>query len=394
MRAICLDCGGPRELHLQSWSEAVSSPAARLGALLIPKRLEALVGRLLDRVMMAVGVLKSYPIKREEVPMRAWVFSEAARRRDIAIEALGASSSYRNYFRMSVSGRSYTFEGLPGAEFLSQKNWALMDDKAFVKNELSRYGFPVPEGRAFTLWQKERALRYGESLGFPLVVKPRSGSYSRHVTTNVRDSVELRDAIRNAIEYAPSFIIERYIETGSVARLTVVDFELVGALRRIHPHVIGDGVSSINELIRKKNADPRRGPPDREEFVLFQIADDARVDRYLKLHQKTRRDVPRAGEMIQLHHDPFIRLGADSEELLEAVHPDVWDLVSRVARLFDTRLVGIDVIAEDLTRSWKDQQFYILELNSAPCIEVHHEPTYGTPSDAAGRLAEMVLKYY
>lgn len=394
MASVCLDCGGFSRQHLESWSEGLIAPVIGFLSYFMPKRLEDILGSWVDRAFIALGVFKRGPLLQEHVPMRAWVFAEAARRRNIDLTALGSVAAYTNRFEMTVNGRRYIFESLPMADFLSRRSPSLMDDKASVKSELRHRGFPVLEGRPFWFWESSRAFAYAARLGFPLVVKPRFGSYSRHVFTNIQDERSLRSAVREVLRYGPAFLIERYFGEGLVTRLSVVDFQLCGALTRLHPHVTGDGVRTVDGLIQQKNSDPRRGPPDREEYVLFQIADDERIDRCLLERGITRKTIPQNGETVRLHRDPFIRLGADSEEVLDVVDPGTVSLARQIARIFDTRLVGIDVMAEDITKPWHDQRFAILELNSAPCIEVHHEPTYGAPSDVAGAVADMVLKYY
>jgi len=57
-------------------------------------------------------------------------------------------------------------------------------------------------------------------------------------------------------------------------------------------------------------------------------------------------------------------------------------------------LTGIDFLAQDIAVSWKEQPCAILELNSVPCIEVHHFPSSGAPTNPAKALADMFFKHY
>jgi cyanophycin synthetase len=36
----------------------------------------------------------------------------------------------------------------------------------------------------------------------------------------------------------------------------------------------------------------------------------------------------------------------------------------------------------------------VLELNSVPCIEMHHFPSSGTPQNVAKALVDLFFKYY
>ena len=78
------------------------------------------------------------------------------------------------------------------------------------------------------------------------------------------------EAFRQAKESSKSgaIIVEKFI-TGEDYRLLVINNVLVAAAKRTPAHVIGDGKSSIQELIDEVNKDPRRGYG--HEKVLTQI---------------------------------------------------------------------------------------------------------------------------
>jgi cyanophycin synthetase len=90
----------------------------------------------------------------------------------------------------------------------------------------------------------------------------------------------------------------------------------------------------------------------------------------------------------------ILDLGADLFERTGEVHPDNLELFRAVARLFNTRLVGIDFLAEDISKSWRGQNAAIIELNSLPYIDMHHFPTKGEPVNVGGFICDMVEKYY
>ena len=53
-------------------------------------------------------------------------------------------------------------------------------------------------------------------------------------------------------------LVESFIE-GQDHRLLVVNGKLVAAAKRVPGHVVGDGRSTVRELVELANADPRRG---------------------------------------------------------------------------------------------------------------------------------------
>jgi cyanophycin synthetase len=316
------------------------------------------------------------------------------KKRGAVCRVLHSFAGFTNHIKVDIHGKTFRFDGFPTAEFASKYDSRITDDKALAKEHCRTGGFPIALGESFWFWQKGKAIKFGRELGFPLVVKPRGGSVSRHVTTNIVTTDQLKKAIRHAIVYSSSFIIEKFIPNTRVIRATVIDFDFVACVKQVPANIVGDGVRTIRTLIDLKNLDPRRGEPHQNQFVLNKIIQNDVTDALLTEKGYGMDSVPRKGEIVYLQRDPFLKLGGDLIELTPTVHPDNIKLFKDLARHFDIRITGIDFLAEDISRSWKDQSCAILELNSLPCIELHHFPSRGTPTNPAGALADMFTKYY
>jgi cyanophycin synthetase len=328
------------------------------------------------------------------VPLRAFLFTEEMKKRGAVCSALHSFAGFTNHIKIDIHGKTFRFDGFPTAEFASKYDSRITDDKVLAKDHCKVGGFPIAEGRSFWFWQKSKAVRFGSNLGFPLVVKPRGGSVSRHVTTNIINAEQLKKAIRHAIAYSPSLIVERFIPNTSVIRATVVDFDFVACVKQVPANIVGDGVSTIRTLIDLKNLDPRRGETHQNQFVLNKIVRNETTKILLNEKGYGIDSIPKKGEIVYLQRDPFLKLGGDLVELTPTVHPDNIKLFKDLANHFDIRITGIDFLAEDISKSWKEQSCAILELNSLPCIELHHFPYSGAPTNPAGALADMFTKYY
>lgn len=331
---------------------------------------------------------------REKISLRTSVFIEEAEKRGIKFWAFQGPAGYMNYFQMQFNNRFFNFEGLPRAEFLNNSYSDIIDDKWLVKEVLKKENLPFAEGRAFWFFQKKQALQYGLKLDFPLVVKPRWGSMSQHVTINVQDEEALKQGISRAIAYSPAFLVEKYLPKTRVYRATVVDAEFVACVERVPAHVIGDGQNTIQELIDLKNRDPRRGKAKQKNTTLFQLVIDETSCQLLKKQGYQLSSTPAPDEIVYLQEKIILDLGADLNEVTPAVHPDNLELFRSVAKIFNIRLVGIDFLAGDIGCSWRNQPAAIIELNSLPYIDMHHFPTSGQPVNIAEKICEMVLKYY
>jgi D-alanine-D-alanine ligase-like ATP-grasp enzyme len=237
----------------------------------------------------------------------------------------------------------------------------VVKDKAYTKYFLNLSGFSTPAGRAFLLpwWAAEFGakaddpLSYAAELGFPLYVKPTEGSKGRHVWRV--DGTERLEQIlaqyeRERVRVA---VIERAIEL-SDNRLTVLDGRLVAAYRRIPLTVIGDGRSTIEELL-----------PRRPDLVLRPA--DARVDDRLGRLGLDRTSVPAAGESVRLLDLANLSLGGTAVDLTDRVAPRWRRLALDVAAVFGLRFCGVDLACADLCAD--DGDYAVIEVNGSPGLD-------------------------
>lgn len=393
-RNYCTSCGQSNLHHIDSWIEELSRRS--LPPVKLPKKILQIADIFIEQIFI-IPRLARYRTDftaSSGLPLRAFLFSQEITKRGAVCSSLHSFAGFTNHIRVDVDGKRFRFDGFPTAEFASKYDSRITDDKVLAKDHCKIGGFPIAEGQSFWFWQKNKAVLFGKEIGFPLVVKPRGGSVSRHVTTNIETEDQLKKAIRHAIVYSPSFIVEKFIKNTSVIRATVVDFDFVVCVKQVPANVVGDGVSTIRTLIDLKNLDPRRGESHQNQFVLNKIINNDVTKRLLSDIGYTFDSIPKNEEVVYLQRDPFLKLGGDLVELTPTVHPDNVKLFRDLAKHFDIRITGIDFLAEDISKSWKDQSCAILELNSLPCIELHHFPYSGAPTNPASALADMFAKYY
>lgn len=390
---FCDDCRRSKLYHVDRWVTEIMDSI--LPPLKLSKKVQAIFDACIEKVFVVthLATLRT-DFTLTDVPFQSWYFIEELKKRGAVTEALWPVFGSINHFKVTVKGKVFRFQGLPIADFLSKYNTMLLSDKAATRHHAQKGGFPIPQGHLFSFWQQTKALNFGLNIGFPLVVKPARGSLSRHVSVDIRDEAGLKTAIRQAVSYAPSFIVERFVVNTSVYRVTVIDFDFVVCVKRVPANVVGDGVSTIRMLIDAKNRDPRRGESHERWCTLYKIIENTTTTLLLAEKKYTHETIPQKGEVVYLQKDPFLKLGGDLVEVTPFVHPDNVKLFRDVARFFDTRVTGIDFLAQDTGVSWREQSCAILELNSVPGIDVHHVTSSGEPTNPAKALADMFFKYY
>ena len=279
------------------------------------------------------------------------------------------------YGRRQVRGVSTTFstDSQLDSDFTTRKD----DCKAF----LARRGFPVPRGEVVT--RLEGALAAARELGWPVAVKPLGGHKGIGVTANVRDSDELAAAFARA--GGQDVIVETSL-SGSDFRLLCVNGRFVAALERRPPWVEGDGISTLDQLIGRENARPERA--DSPTSPLGKILRDEAMIACIEQQGYTRQSIPAAGAVVRLRKVANLSAGGVSIDVTPRVHVDNQILAQEVARHLRLTCLGIDVIAEDLGRSWKEGGLGIIEINAAPGVFMHVRPALGGGVDVPGAILD------
>lgn len=260
------------------------------------------------------------------------------------------------------------------------------------KDFLYSLGFPVPKGDIAT--NSEEAISIVRWLGYPVAVKPVNGHKGIGVTAEVKDEEELLFAFERAVEAHAEeqpirVIVERSL-SGADYRILCVNGKFVAAMERRAASVIGDGYSTIDELIEQENRKPERS--DTPTSAMGKIVRDESMERYLTEQRLSLDSVPESGQEIFLRKVANLSSGGVSIDATSRVHPDNVILAQDVAQHFRLVCLGIDVLTPDISRSWKEGQFGIVEINSAPGVYMHLRPSIGNSVDVCGRILETFFE--
>lgn len=398
----CPHCGPLAINHFASWlnsfiehfvnqlDKRLSGFWARMSSGFVGKAQDKFLLFFLAALQKAKIISLKTDFERHKIYNRTLVLLDEAKARGIKAGAVLFFGRYTNHFFAQIGGRKIFFEGLPLGKSSGKAEKVFIDDKAELKKILRQYNLPFVEGKSF--WRSKNAFDYGLELGFPLVVKPRCGSISRHTFINILNKSELAKAIKVAKKVCPWIIVERCLSEMEVFRATVVNFKLGGAAKRMPANVIGDGFLSVQELVEAKNSHPWRGQPKQKDCTYLKIVIDDTTQRLLAIQDLTLASIPEPSQTVFLQEKVILDLGADLIDVTDSVHPDNISLFEQVAKIFGTKLVGIDFLCQDIAVSWQTQKCAIIELNSLPFIDMHHFPLEGQPRNLASQLWEMVLE--
>jgi cyanophycin synthetase len=258
-------------------------------------------------------------------------------------------------------------------------------DKEDTKFLLEQAEIPVPKG---DIVRSESGMRDAiDRIGYPIVVKPINGNHGRGISTDVRNWDDACVALEAAKKVSQSVIIEKFI-TGEDYRLLVIDHKLVAAALRTAAHVIGDGKSTIQQLIDETNKDPRRGYG--HENVLTQITINELTLHVLKEKGLTLDSVPAKGEFVKVKDTANLSTGGTAEDVTDIVHPYNVFMAERISRIIGLDICGIDIMTSDISKPLPETGGAVLEVNAAPGFRMHLAPSSGLPRNVAAHVMDML----
>jgi len=261
-------------------------------------------------------------------------------------------------------------------------------DKEDTKYLLEQAEVEVPRGDIIKRESSlEEACGY---VGYPLVIKPIDGNHGRGITVNINNYEDALVAFRHAknSSRSGSIIVEKFI-VGEDYRLLVINNVLIAAAVRTPAHIIGDGKSSIQELIDIVNVDPRRGYG--HEKVLTQITINDLTKTIIKDAGYTLDSVIKKDEKLILKDTANLSTGGTAEDVTDIVHPSNVFMAERISKIIDLDICGIDIMTTDITKPLSETGGAVLEVNAGPGFRMHLAPTTGLARNVAAPVIDKLF---
>ncbi len=265
----------------------------------------------------------------------------------------------------------------------------LASDKEGTKTMLGNAGIRVPQGTVIEYVDELRDA-IADVGGYPIVIKPLDGNHGRGITININDWSEAEKAYDIASKAAKtrSVIVEQYYQ-GNDHRVLVINNKVVAVAERVPAHVVGDGKSTIKELIDITNQDPRRG--NGHDNVLTKIIVDPTSQAVLTKQGYSLDSILPEQEIAYLRATANLSTGGIAIDRTDEIHPEnIW-IAQRVAKIIGLDIAGIDIVTSDISRPLKETKGVIVEVNAAPGFRMHASPSMGLPRNIGASVLEMLF---
>jgi cyanophycin synthetase len=263
---------------------------------------------------------------------------------------------------------------------------SIAQDKELTRLLLNAAGIPVPTGRPVI--NAEDAWIAACEIGGPIVVKPRDGNQGKGVGVNLAGREQVEAAYKVAAEISSEVLVEQYIP-GQDYRMLVIGNKLVAAARRDPPQVMGDGKSSVCQLVEQLNSDPRRG--EGHANALTRISFDEIALAHLASQGLTAESIPPAGMRVFLRNNANLSTGGTATDVTDEVHPELAARVEAAAQMVGLDVCGVDVVCRSISEPLEGQGA-ILEINAAPGLRMHLQPSFGKGRDVGEAIIANMFR--
>ena len=332
---------------------------------------------------------------RLEVVLTGWTNGVMAREADKRGFLVKQGRSERSIIIESPSGRRLGFQN-------GRTRWNTLLARKVAKNKeataalLAAASVKVPEGHVFQKGEATRAWEFARKWGLS-VIKPVDSLQGRNVYAGLSDEATFRAAFNRVAENRGRVLVQEHI-SGVERRYLTVQGKVVAVSERRPASVLGDGVSTIQELVDSKNLirPPVHAPVPLDEQALELLQSEGK-------HAGT---VPAAGERVFLRRtlntqqettvggaSPLLEArpvdeGGDFIDRTDEASPEAILVAERAVKAVPgARLIGLDMIEP----SESDRPPTVIEINTSPMLASHYFPAEGQSRDVAKDIIDAVF---
>lgn len=222
-----------------------------------------------------------------------------------------------------------------------------------------------------------------------IVIKPTQQLGGKGVSILPQNEQQVLNAFKNAFEtsHAPpdskKVIGEEFIH-GENYRFLTLGEKVIGIVRRKAAHVVGDGQSTIRELIEKENE-------RRKKNIMLPIVIDNEVTLKLQREDMNLDFIPQKDQEVILRYNCNLTTGGTTEECANQVHDYYKQLAIKAVKAVGSEFGGVDIIAKDIT---KPEKCAVNEINYNPGLRLHYKVDKGEQVKVAVPIMEYIRDKY
>lgn len=227
-----------------------------------------------------------------------------------------------------------------------------------------------------------------EQLTFPVKLKSAIRyTQPQYLRENISSLLELKEALPDLFKHHTIIIAEPYRPSFIYYRALVFYQKLIALVQLKPPHVVGDGHSSIEHLIRSHN---QYVEVPENKVQCMSLTDTKQYEIYLQLQSLSFKSIPKGKQTIELSEHYLPEYGAipvshHCSNLSKAQQ----EKISKAVHLLGAKFAAVDFI---LDKQAQHETMRIIDILPDPSIGIFEQPFQGEPVAVARMLIQKLIK--
>ena len=292
-----------------------------------------------------------------------------------------------NLIMVSKGPIGFIFQHWPGYITTQRRdNRYNLRDKEYQKRLIAMHGLPVPASLQIV---KHPIQLDATRISYPVACKPTIGYGSEDVFAEVLYYHDLVAIVDHITAKGYDCLIESHV-VGEHYRILVAWGKYVSCVERRPASVTGDGVRTIDELVRGRNREKFRGEEDNLSTPVSFIRQDAKTMTGLAEQGMASSTVPGCGQKVVLQRPLLASSCADLVDATDNLNRDTVGLCEAFSRALELPLVGFDFITRDIEQSCVEEGAFN-EINAVDVgTSVNEHCTIGKGAPVSERIWDGV----
>lgn len=260
--------------------------------------------------------------------------------------------------RLVISWKKYKYP------FSSASAYILSLDKSAAYDHVATLGHAVPRS-----WygQDDAELPDGVEAflrrGNKVIVKPLDSGLGKGLTINITEKEDLMQALDAAKKHSDTYIIQQQFE-GEEYRFVVVEGVARAVIMRQKPFVVGDGTSTVEQLVVAENENRRL---IEGTMVTYPLLTEELIGDSAKSQQ-----IPSHGERVELGLGTMISKGASIYDITNRMHESYMAIASDIGASIGSGFVVVDMMIQNHLVPAAKENYIFLEYNMSPALRLFY----------------------
>lgn len=249
-------------------------------------------------------------------------------------------------------------------QYDSAMGMKISKNKVFSAKLIEKSGYPSPTH--FICKSYENALKAAVQLKYPVVIKPADLDRGEGVFVDINNETELKKAFEEAyrLSFSKQILVEKQVK-GTCHRLLMIGKQMLYCIKRNPVSLVGNGINTVDELIDEFNlSEMKKAFWDQNTF----IKKDQITLESIKKSGYSLTDIPEKKTLIATKPIESTLWGGNPEDVTYKVNKDNIAMAQDLMDIFELDICGIDLITEDISIPWYENQAIVNEINYSPLV--------------------------